>query len=489
MRVFFNEDWEHFWKTRYKKGIEVNKQVLRDFILKYKDTSVTDFSLNVNATTSSTPTKFMDTWGTKYLKKEENGEAVDYSNTHATLWYDVFVRRGIDAYQIWIDTLKEIGVRPWLSIRMNDCHFNWMHAALLKSEEVEKHPDWWLAKYRNANGYFDKCFDYTVPEVRDRIFGYIKEQLERYDVYGLELDFTREPYCFPYGKQDRKIILSFMEKVKNLTLEIGEKRGKEIKISILCQANPINAYHNGFDLSEMTKRGIVDVVIASPRWHTTNTDIPIEIWKQLLGDKVVFGCMQQMLVKPTYFCKPYTVSADISFGEATANVARGAECIYLYNYMDMKSELEFNHSTSVLRDETVLFNLLKEIGDDKLREKHVRRIPITFDDFVNGYEHILSTLPMKISVVSSVRIPTGKITKNNQTYFIMQTEEKIEPNDLSIYLNGVKAEYVSEHKEDSNIVKGNVYSFALNLETETQIGVEICSDNAFVMKYAEILVE
>ena len=71
----------------------------------------------------------------------------------------------------------------------------------------------------------------------------------------------------------------------------------------------------------------------------------------------------------------------------------------------------------------------------------------------------------------------------------MQTEEEVEPNDLGIYLNGVRAEYMPEHKEDANIVKGNVYSFIANLETETQIGVEICTDNAFVIKYAEILVE
>lgn len=376
MRVFFNEDWEHFWHTRYERGIKVNEEVLREFVFQYKDTSITDFSLNINGSTSSVPTKYMDTWGAKYLKKQENGETVDYSDTFAALWYDVFVRQGLDAYQIWIDTLKEIGIRSWLSIRMNDCHFNWAKAALLKAEEVEKHPDWWIAKYRSADGYFDKCFDYTVPEVRERIFGYIQEQLERYDVYGIEVDFTREPYCFSYGQSNREMLLSFMEKIKKLALEIGKKREKEIKISILCQADPIKAYHNGFDLSEIAKRGLVDVVIASPRWHSTNTDIPVEIWKKLLGAKVSFGCMQQLLVKPSYFSKAYATDIDMAFGQAAANVARGADCIYLYNYMDKRLAMldELNHSTSIINDDKVLLELLKEIGDDCLRDKHVRRV-------------------------------------------------------------------------------------------------------------------
>ena len=136
-----------------------------------------------------------------------------------------------------------------------------------------------------------------------------------------------------------------------------------------------------------------------------------------------------------------------------------------------------------------MLELLKEIGDDCLRDKHVRRVPITFDDFVNGYESIISTLPMKIGPISSVRISSGKITKEKKTFFIMQTEEEIVPEKLNIYLNGVKAKYIVEHKEDSNIVKGHVYSFKATLQTESQIGIEICAETPFVMTYAEILVE
>lgn len=231
-------------------------------------------------------------------------------------------------------------------------------------------------------------------------------------------------------------------------------------------------------------------MIASPRWHATNTDIPTEIWKKLVGEGVVFGCMQQLLIKPSYFWKAYTCDVDMAFGQAVANVW-GADCIYLYNYMDKRLALldEFTHSTAVNYEDGALFGLLKEIGSDCDREKHVRRVPITFDDFVNGYEAIISTLPMKMGSLSSVRISTGKITQGRKTFFIMQTEEKIMLEDIEVYMNGVKAEYISEHKEDANIVKGNIYSFAASLQTEEHVGVELCAKKFFVMTYAEILIE
>jgi cysteine synthase len=143
----------------------------------------------------------------------------------------------------------------------------------LKSEEVEQHPDWWISRHRNGRGYYCKCFDYSVKEVRDRILGYINEQLEKYDVYGLELDFTREAYCFPYGKPDREIMLSFMRDVKAITTRIGNSRNKQIKVAILCQPDPMNAYHNGFDIVKMAEEGLVDVVIASVGTSGTLTGV------------------------------------------------------------------------------------------------------------------------------------------------------------------------------------------------------------------------
>lgn len=490
-KVFFNEDWMHFWSSRYAHNIKVDKTVLKDFIYQYKDTTITDFCLNINGSTSSVPTKFMDTWGNKFLKKQENGVAVDYSNTFAALWYDVYEKQGLDAYKIWIDCLYEIGINPWFSIRMNDCHHTLSDVDLLKSEEVDGHPDWWISRHRNGRGYYCKCFDYSVKEVRDRILGYINEQLEKYDVYGLELDFTREAYCFPYGKPNREIMLSFMREVKNITNRIGKIRNKEIKVSILCQPEPMNAYHNGFDIVKMADEKLVDVVIASPRWKSTNTDIPIEIWKRILPKDVEFGCMHQLLVSTYEEGVQHATNVDMAFGQAVANTARGSDIIYLYNHFDMAVEGEqawelFDTSIRRLENST---EILKGIGCESLRNNHKRRHPLTFDDFVNLYEKMQSLMPLHIARCKHFRIPTGKIDKGRKVYFVMGTDEPIDASKLNVYLNTVKAKYIEEHKEDKNILEKYAYSFEAQIESDTQTYVEVITPSDIVVTYAEILVE
>jgi len=490
-KVFFNQDWMHFWTTRYQRQIRVDEKILKDFIYQYKGTNITDFCINVNGSTSSSPTKFLDTWGSKYLKKSENGVDVDYTNTFAALWYDVHVVQELDANKIWFETLKEIGINPWLSVRMNDCHHNLEKATLLKSEEIEMHPDWWIARHRNGRSYYDRCLDFTIKEVRDRILGYIDEQLERYDVYGLELDFTREPYCFPYGKQDREIMLSFVREVKNLVCKINDKRKKRIKISILCQADPMNAYHNGFDIFSMAEESLIDFVIASPRWKSTNTDIPIELWRKSLSKNVKFGCMQQLLVSAYQAGEQHTSTVDMAFGQAIANTSRGADFIYLYNYMDLPIYNDQSceiFDSSIRKPENLPF-ILNNIGTLENIYNYPRRHPVTFDDFVNGYELMKSILPLRVVGVSCMRIPTGPINKDRKVYFIISTEEAIYPEDVTIYLNTTKAQYTTEQKEDANIVKGNVYSFKAVIKAETQVYVEILTKSPTVIKYAEILVE
>ena len=56
-----------------------------------------------------------------------------------------------------------------------------------------------------------------MKEVRESMLAYLREQLSRYDVYGLELDFLREYHCFRYLTADmgecRRIMLGFLREV------------------------------------------------------------------------------------------------------------------------------------------------------------------------------------------------------------------------------------------------------------------------------------
>ena len=49
-------------------------------------------------------------------------------------------------YKIWIEACKEIGINPWLSIRMNDVHINIKDTEIRKSSLVEKYAEYWVFK-------------------------------------------------------------------------------------------------------------------------------------------------------------------------------------------------------------------------------------------------------------------------------------------------------------------------------------------------------
>lgn len=494
MRVFFNEDAFHFWMTRCDANVNVTEKVLREFIYQYKDTAITDFALNVNFTTSVTQSDVFDDFYKKYYRKHENGVDVDYSNDYPKLLHGL-QQQGIDPYAVFVNSLREIGINPWLSVRMDDVHHLQDNVHLWKAQEIEQQRDRWITSYRDGNYYFDKCRNYLLPQVRNDYLSYIGEQLGRYDVYGIELDFSREPYCFPFGKQSqgRNVMTDFVRSVRRIVDEIAQKRNKKVYLSIVCQANPQTAYNNGFDVSQMAQSGLVDFVVASPRWATINTDIPVELWKKLLPSGVMLGCNQQLLVRPCcslngVYVPDVYASFDMDYGQAYANVCRGADFVYLYNHFDTVERRVLNapHSTS-FRNSDLLKQVLQNIGDKNKLAVLPRRIPVTFDDFVNGYENIVGTLPVKRNGIVTFRIPTGKITDNQSVYFTFRSAEQLQQDDVTVYVNGSLAKPCIS-VADENIVQGNLYSFVVETSADVDCWVEVITKKLVEITYAEILI-
>ena len=58
--IIFNEDCNHFIYTRFRSHIKVGLKELHEFIDQYKDTGITDFFLNVNASIAWFPCKSRD---------------------------------------------------------------------------------------------------------------------------------------------------------------------------------------------------------------------------------------------------------------------------------------------------------------------------------------------------------------------------------------------------------------------------------------------
>ena len=489
MRVFFNEDWIHFlWSRQNEK---ITEKELKDFIFQYKNTTITDFAFNVNGTVSSSPSAVLETWIDKYNATEENGEKVDYKNTFCALAYDLYERQKIDVYQVWFETCKEVGINPWLSFRMNDCHASVGKNELRKSTQVEKFSSSWISAHRKSVGYFDCCYDYSKKCVRDLMLAYIKEQVERYDAYGIELDFSREAYCFPVGKAEegQAIMFDFINNVREILLQIGNSRAKKIYLSVIGQANPLSCLRSGFDFSSIAKAGLIDYFVAAPRWETTNTDIPIELWKQLLSHSVKFGCSQGLLVNGyIHTVKIADVATDM--GQAVANAHRGCDFIYLYNHFDIKEPgfENISHENDFRQKENIRY-IYENIGKVEDYEKWERRIPVTHDDATAMSEGIFKRFPLRASL-AHFRIPCGKMDSERNIYIHIVTNEDVNEDNILVYANQKQAILVKDSKDEIVWAKGKALTYCVQIQTDKILGVEVLSTNAeqFTINYVDALI-
>ena len=201
MGIMLNEDCNHFICTRKNMIQSVDEKYLQNFIDQYKDTLVTDFVMNISATISFVPSKVIQFAGDKYLVKEELGRAVDYSKTELSAVYHLWYEKKLDMYRIWIDRCRHNGINPWISIRMNDAELVDIPNHLLSEYYYEHITDYAVVRHREPKSALEYCRDYRIEEYRNQHLAYMEEMLDRYDVYGLELDFQRELYCLQMGKQ------------------------------------------------------------------------------------------------------------------------------------------------------------------------------------------------------------------------------------------------------------------------------------------------
>lgn len=243
----------------------------------YRPLGVTDLIFNVfcqlSASRSSVWTDLVD----KYHIKEELGKPVDYSGQFE--YIHTFNKYGVDHFKVWIERCKQVGINPWISLRMNDCHEPFTETSIFRSEFYfeAKEKGWLLGEEYD---YYQICYNYKIPEVREKMLSYIREQIFRYDVYGLELDFLREAKCFKFLTEDmqecRNVMTDFIASVRSITKDAAKAFGHDIKLLVRLPRDIRQCELLGFDPIVWSERNLVDIINTSPRFSSNDSGIPIE---------------------------------------------------------------------------------------------------------------------------------------------------------------------------------------------------------------------
>ena len=417
----------------------MTESCLYPFVDIYAGHGVTDLIFNIFCQYSATDSKVFSDYKAKYDQRTENGVEVNYREDYKGI-YRLNVECGIDPYDVWFRRCAEWGIRSWISVRMNDCHCPNEIASLLRSDFFyEAREKGWMVGPQY--GYFRHCLDYSYEEVRQKMLDYIDEQLGRYDVYGLELDYQREIICFDYtnGKDNAPIMTEFLRNVKGIVTKHERARGHKIEISLrLCRDIEDNLGF-GFDVQAYSDEGLVDSVTPTARWDTHDSDMPLKEWMERLPNVEIYAGIEALTNKRMLFTVPL-ITAYI------ANcVSDGPHGINFYNYYIDPYE-----------DEPEYANYLQlfEFASAPIEEiiKQPLHYVLTFQDTCPSESTPWKPLPKRISRGESctVEIKTGIAPERQATLIIGTKADRL--CDLEMRFNGELLENFKKISEEEKTV-------------------------------------
>ncbi len=283
-----------------------------------------------------------------------------------------------------IQRCRQRGISPWVSIRMNDAHDAPLARSPLHSRFYMAHPEY--IRYRDRmRSWHDRCLNYGLKPVRDYAMGLVKEVCDRFDMDGLELDWNRFCGHFREGEEREggKALTEWMVEVRKVVRAAEKKWKHPITLAVRVPGWPEVSMGNGLDAVTWAKRGLIDHVIAAPFFATTDFDMPIERWNELLagtGVGVTAGLEANVRAAPG---GPRMHNLpEHRRGAAMAYLARGSQGIYVFNYFNVGREMPY---------------LLKEMGSIETLKGKDRTYTVTYFDIPLSDKSLPCALPKKVA--------------------------------------------------------------------------------------------
>ncbi len=457
-----NEDYEvnglmiNHDATNYFSNIgryNLDAEDFKNFALAFKDTHITDYVINVDSVFPAPGTGHTSALEYYYMTEFFDGQPVDFTNTNtaysAYYMYDVI---GSDYIGVWCETFPTVGINPWLSFRMNDVHnYNDEGAAMSKSEFWYKNPQYRRVQHHSYVAYMDKAYDYTYPEVREFMLSYINAALNRYDPYGIELDYQRELNLFHIGGEypGLDILTGFMRDVDDLVAVYEEKYGHEIKIGVRVAPDVQTNYDFGLDVITWAAEGIVQLVSPTGRYESHCTDMPIRIWDSILTPYNVelVPCIDFTYLR-SYGHASTAGRNSIETLAATAAYmySQGADKMYTYNYFpsfnitfDDDDKVNSTSAGMPINGSQGMWNVFTTLGSYEKVNTYNRRCILTYNDMHPVWRDYGAQLPGWVQPESpaTLRIPVGDILDGSTlTLKFSVRDDSVADNPPTVYVNG-----------------------------------------------------
>ena len=205
------------------------------------------------------------------------------------------VEAGHDPIGLVVDRAREKGMEVFITLRLNEIHDVQNPDSLIVSQFWKEHPEYHigkigdeiLPKFKNIIGgrpdyqvhpivasWFPGALNFAFEEVRDLRLAELRECCERYDIDGIDLDFQRFPIYFPQdeGPEHLETMTNWVRQIQEMTKEVGQKKGRALKLSARILAKPEQNTAIGLDPVTWAEEGLVDFLVVS---HYLRNDFPL----------------------------------------------------------------------------------------------------------------------------------------------------------------------------------------------------------------------
>lgn len=239
------------------------------------------------------------------------------------------IERGSDPLEVMIDRAHETGMEFIGSLRLThssdpadtgNAH-NWQFKI--------DHPEWVL-KGSASDPNRRNNFNWKHPEVRAERFAIAEETCTRYDVDGIELDLTFNPYYFEENEveENMHVLTAFLRELRSTANASAKKRGRRLDVGARLLPSLQANEEAGFDVVTWIEDGLLDFVVPNVYSHMPiDPDFPFT-WATELAKSS--GCEVYPALGSTLGANREQYATTEHYRAAAAAYwSRGADALYL----------------------------------------------------------------------------------------------------------------------------------------------------------------
>ena len=421
-------------------------------------------------------------WESKILPVVGEHTGRIYEHAHAYNFNEnilAMIERGEDPHKEMIKRARELGLRIFASVRMNDNHFGGAGIDQLKTLHHSE-----LTKFRIDNPelllgdktseWFQLSWNFEHEQVRKHKMDHVKEVCELYDWDGIELDWQRHPFHFPkgYGYRLRYLLTDFHKRIKDLASDLSKTRNKDFSIATRVAPTLHISKWLGYDVDAWVEDELIDLLIPAGAAHT-DPSINVEEYLELTKKHSVklFPCLDARV--DGWDFQNYAGPENPKYKDSlrTRAVAynylnSGVDGLYLYNW----------HANRESRR-----SLLNEIGTiDSLKDKDKIYAATHRYDPQTGewrgaftYDRVWGDVPVKLDKTFSGIGPEIRITLHDRfasdsdpnILLRLRLEEYSQGDNVKILWDGnlldnVELEYQLQEDAQGNPFGGQIYEWS-----------------------------